>query len=81
MLRALTEIVRRSRKDGVLVLLADLHAQPMVVLTNSGLLEEIGEHDAARTLDEAIEDARAFLGMQSAGEAEGRKQKADSRQQ
>ncbi|HEY9450755.1 MAG TPA: SulP family inorganic anion transporter [Gemmatimonadaceae bacterium] len=77
-LRALTEIVRRSRKDGVLVLLADLHAQPMVVLTNSGLLEEIGEHDAARTLDEAIEDARAHLGMERA-EAESRKEKAEKR--
>ncbi len=53
-LHALTEIVRRSRKDGVRVLLADVHAQPMVVLTNSGLLAEIGEEDATRSLAEAI---------------------------
>ena len=67
-LHALTEIVHRSRKDGILVLLADLHAQPMVVLTNSGLLDEIGEYDAARTLDEAIQDAREYLGVEG-GEA------------
>jgi SulP family sulfate permease len=53
-LHALTEIVHRSRKDGVRVLLADVHAQPMVVLTNSGLLDEIGEENAARSLDEAL---------------------------
>ncbi|HEU6453362.1 MAG TPA: SulP family inorganic anion transporter [Gemmatimonadaceae bacterium] len=75
-LRALTEIVHRSRKDNVRVLLADLHAQPMVVLTNSGLLAEIGEEDAARTLDEAIEEAREHLGI---GEKrESRKQTAES---
>jgi SulP family sulfate permease len=60
-LRALTEIVHRSRKDNVRVILADLHAQPMVVLTNSGLVAEIGEEDAARTLEEAIEEAREYL--------------------
>jgi SulP family sulfate permease len=74
-LHALTEIVHRSRKDNVRVLLADLHAQPMVVLTNSGLLAEIGEDDASRTLDEAIEEAREYLGMGETGE--GREQKAE----
>ena len=75
-LHTLTEIVHRSRKDGILVLLADLHAQPMVVLTNSGLLDEIGEHDAARTLDEAIQGAREYLGVEGGEKAESRKQEA-----
>jgi hypothetical protein len=47
----------------------------MVVLTNSGLLAEIGEDDASRTLDEAIEEAREYLGMGETGE--GREQKAE----
>ncbi len=68
-LHALTEIVHRSRKDHVRVLLADLHAQPMVVLTNSGLLAEIGEADATLTLDEAIEEAREYLGMSQSKES------------
>jgi SulP family sulfate permease len=75
-LHALTEIVHRSLKDGVHVMLTDLHAQPMVVLTNSGLLDEIGEQDVTRTLDEAIEEARELL-----GETERREQKAESRKQ
>jgi hypothetical protein len=49
-----------------------------VVLTNSGLLDEIGERDAAHTLDEAIEEARAEVGGE--GE-ESRKQEAESRKQ
>ena len=66
-LHALTEIVHRSRKDGVRVLLADVHAQPMTVLTNSGLLDEIGEENAARSLNEALAEAES--------------QKAESREQ
>jgi SulP family sulfate permease len=66
-LHALTEIVHRSLKDGVHVMLTDLHAQPMVVLTNSGLLDEIGEQDATRTLDEAIEEAREHLRVSEKG--------------
>jgi hypothetical protein len=68
-------------------MLTDLHAQPMVVLTNSGLLDEIGEHDATRTLDEAIEETRMWLGLGEEGiesreqRAESRKQKAESRKQ
>jgi SulP family sulfate permease len=60
-LHTLTEIVHRTRKDGALVLLADLHAQPMVVLRNAGLLDEIGESDSTRTLDEAIDAAREYV--------------------
>jgi SulP family sulfate permease len=82
-LHALTEIVHRSLKDGVRVMLADLHAQPMVVLTNSGLLDTIGEHDTTHTLDEAIAEAREYLGVELRGEKEGgesRKQTAGSSQ-
>ena len=79
-LHALTEIVHRSLEDGVRVMLTDLHAQPMVVLTNAGLLDEIGEQDATRTLDEAVEEAREHLGETGeAGETgESRKQQAES---
>ena len=74
-LHALTEIIRRSRKDGIMVLLADVHAQPMIALQNSGLLDEIGEADATRTLDEALDRAREQLGLAP------ERQKAESREQ
>jgi SulP family sulfate permease len=57
-LRALAAVVRRARKDGTRVILAGVHAQPMVALGRSTLLDEIGDHNLLGTLDEALAEAR-----------------------
>jgi SulP family sulfate permease len=57
-LHVLHELSRRSRKDGTLLILSDVHAQPMVALGNSMLLEEIGEENILGGLDEALDRAR-----------------------
>jgi sulfate permease, SulP family len=62
-LHALTDVVTRSRRDGTLVLLSDVHAQPMVVLGRSALLEQIGEQHILGNLDEALDAARQYLGL------------------
>lgn len=61
-MRALQEVVRRTRKDSTLLLLAEVHAQPMVALGRSDLLDEIGEENFYGTIDEALERARAHIG-------------------
>jgi SulP family sulfate permease len=60
-LHALGDVVHRSRKDGTTVLLADVHMQPLVALTNSSLLEEIGEASLCATLNDALARARAIV--------------------
>ncbi len=55
-LAALRELVRRGRKDGTRVILAGVHAQPMVVLARSGILEEIGEANLAGDIADALAD-------------------------
>ena len=60
-LHALRDVVRRSRRDGTLVLLTEVHAQPMVALSRSAALDEIGEEQLMGTLDEALARARAHL--------------------
>jgi sulfate permease, SulP family len=62
-LHALADVVRRSRRDGTLVLLADVHAQPMVALGRSDLLDEIGEDNIFGNIDDALNRAREHLGL------------------
>ncbi|MGH7466974.1 MAG: SulP family inorganic anion transporter [Longimicrobiales bacterium] len=53
-LNALRDLVRRSRKDGTRVILAGVHAQPMMVLARSGFLDEVGDQNLAGDIDEAL---------------------------
>ena len=61
-IRALADVVRRTRKDGTIVLLSDVHAQPFVALGRSDLLNEIDEDNIFGNLDDALNRARAELG-------------------
>jgi len=62
-LAALREVVRRSRKEGTLVVLSDVHSQPIVALTRSGLSDELGEDNVTGNLDDALNRARLYLGL------------------
>jgi SulP family sulfate permease len=60
-MHALRDVVHRSRKAGTAVLLSDLHMQPLVALTGSAILEEIGQENVCANLDDALARARALL--------------------
>jgi SulP family sulfate permease len=62
-LHALHELARRSRHDGTLLLLADIHAQPMFALARSDMLADIGEANLFGNLDDALDRAREYLGL------------------
>jgi SulP family sulfate permease len=62
-LAALRDVVRRSKRDGTLVILADVHAQAIVALERSGLWDEIGEDNITGNVDDALNRARAHLGL------------------
>lgn len=62
-LHALGEIVRRSRKEGTRVLLADIHSQPLIALGRSHLLDTVGDENLFGNLDDALNAARAELGV------------------
>jgi SulP family sulfate permease len=62
-LHALRDLVRRSRNEGTLVLLSDVHAQPVVALERSGMYDEMGEENVHGNLDDALNRARAHLGL------------------
>jgi SulP family sulfate permease len=68
---ALKDVVHRSRKDGTAVLLSDVHMQPLVALTGSPILDEIGRENLFGNLGDALSRARALLGLPEAPRPEG----------
>ena len=63
-LHALTDVVHRSRRDGVLVLLSGVQEQPMAAIRRSPVLEEIGEENLCPTFEAAVARAREELALQ-----------------
>ena len=62
-LHALRDLVHRSRHDGSLVILSDVHAQPVVALERSGMYDELGEENIHGNIDDALNRAREHLGL------------------
>jgi SulP family sulfate permease len=62
-MHALMDVVRRTRRDGTIALLSDVHAQPLVALGRSGALDEIGDDDIFGNIDDALNRARRELGL------------------
>lgn len=60
-MHALRDLVRRTRKEGTVVLFSDVHAQPLVALGRSELLDEIGEENLFGNVDEALAVAEGHL--------------------
>lgn len=60
-LHALSEIARRSRKERTLLLLSDVHAQPMIALGRSRLLDDIGEQNMFGNIEDALNRAEEVL--------------------
>lgn len=60
-IRALRDVVRRSVRDRTLVLIAEIHAQPLAVLERSPLREELGGGAIFTTLDDALDHAHRHL--------------------
>src|SRR5438034_960352 len=62
-LHALRDLARRSKAEGTLVILSDVHAQPVVALERSGMYDALGEENIHGNIDDALNRARAHLGL------------------
>ena len=65
-LRALRDVHNRCRKDGTLLLISEVHAQPAIALERSGFKEELGNENVLMTLEDALDQAREYLGRRPA---------------
>jgi sulfate permease, SulP family len=60
-MHALDELHHKCRKQGTQLLLSGVHAQPMVAMTQYGLVEKIGVENMLGNIDEALTRAREIL--------------------
>jgi sulfate permease, SulP family len=65
-LHALEEVVRRFRRDRTVVLLAEVHAQPLMVIERSALFTGMGD-DVFIDIDDALDRARAHVATRTTG--------------
>jgi SulP family sulfate permease len=61
-LRALEDLVDKTRRDGTLLVLSGVHAQPLVALERAGLLRRIGEANVCGDIEDALARAREIVG-------------------
>ncbi len=62
-MQALKDVVHRTRRDGTIVLLSDVHMQPLVALQGTETLEDIGMDNVFGNIDDALNGARRILGI------------------
>jgi SulP family sulfate permease len=62
-LQALESVYSRSRREQTTLILSGVHAQPLIALERSGLLDKIGEDNVHGNIDDALNQARALLGL------------------
>jgi SulP family sulfate permease len=60
-LKALESVHDSARRDGTVLLLSGVHAQPLVVMERSGFLEVIGDENIFGNIDDALNRAREIL--------------------
>jgi len=58
-INALRALIRRARSEGTRVAVAGVHAQPMVVMERTGMLDEIGEENLFGSVSEALEGVQS----------------------
>jgi SulP family sulfate permease len=61
-LRALEDLLDKTRRDGTALVLSGVHAQPLVALERSGLLERIGADRVHGNIRDALAQARRLAG-------------------
>jgi hypothetical protein len=60
-LRALRDVIRRSKSERTLVLIAEIHAQPLDALERSPVYEDLGAGQVYMTLEDALDRAREYM--------------------
>lgn len=64
-LRAIEDLHARITRDGGVLLLSGIHAQPLAALERAGLYDLIGEENVVANIDLALERAQALLSQET----------------
>jgi len=61
-LRALEEVYDMTKQDGSVLILAGVHAQPLIAMDKAGFLDKVGVENVFENVNDALKRARAVLG-------------------
>jgi SulP family sulfate permease len=61
-LRALEEVYDQTRREGAILLLAGVHAQPLIAIDRAGLLDKIGVDNVFENVCDALKRSREIMG-------------------
>lgn len=67
-IQALEDLLKRTKKDGTVLVLSGIHKQPFYLLHSSGLIDKMGEENVCGDIDEALQRARKILSPSEAEE-------------
>jgi len=70
-LNMLKEFITENKRERTLLIFSGVHAQPLYAFTQYGLLDEIGEENVFGNIDDALDRARGFLGVERKGRPTG----------
>ncbi|HHE31714.1 MAG TPA: STAS domain-containing protein, partial [Chlorobaculum parvum] len=70
-LNMLKELVADCRKSDTKLILSGVHAQPIFAMQQYGIADEIGEENMFGNIDDALDRARAILGLPAEGRPKG----------
>ena len=70
-MHALEEFYYKCRRQGTMLLLSGVHAQPMFAMTKYGLTNKIGDENLTGNIDETLNRARQILGLPPVPRPEG----------
>jgi len=62
-MQALESVFSRTHREQTTLILSGVHAQPLIVLERSGLLDKIGADNVHGNIDDALNRARTLLGL------------------
>ena len=61
-LRALEEVYDQTKREGAVLLLAGVHAQPLIAIDRAGLLDKVGVDNIFENVCDALKRARQLVG-------------------
>lgn len=62
-LRVLEEVCQQARREGTVLVLSGIHAQPLVAMERAGFLDAVGVENVLGNIDDALNRAREILGI------------------
>jgi SulP family sulfate permease len=65
-LHALEEVYYMTKREGTILVLAGIHAQPMIAMDKAGFLDKVGVENVFENLADALKRAREIVGAPQA---------------